>query len=257
MKFSIATWNVNSIRARIDNVIAFLKKSGVDVLCMQETKVEDSLFPKEEFEQIGYNLAIFGQKRFNGVAIASKMPFETIKTNIVGNERKQKRTVLSKINDITIINSYFPNGQLPDSENFIYKLEFIKGFREYLDNNFDTDKDKLVIVGDFNVAKEEIDVYDIESMEGKIGFHPKEREALNYLYDWGFEDVFRMFNKEKVFSWWDYRALSFRRNIGLRIDYIWASKALAGSCVKCYIDKNERRKQKPSDHAPVVSLFDI
>ncbi len=257
MKFSIATWNVNSIRARIGNVITFLKKNKTDVLCMQETKVEDDLFPQSEFNNIGYNVAIFGQKRFNGVATASRMQFEEVRTNVVGNEKKQKRTILTKINGITIINSYFPNGQVPESENFQYKLEFIKGFRKYLDENFSTDKDKLVIVGDFNVAKEDMDVYDKNSMEGKIGFHPKEREALEYLYEWGFIDAFRIFNKEQVFSWWDYRAFAFKRNIGLRIDYIWISKALRSQCIKCYIDKDERRKQKPSDHAPVVAVFDI
>ncbi len=257
MKFSIATWNVNSIRARIDNVANFLKKNNTDVLCMQETKVEGSLFPKERFEQLGYYLTVFGQKRFNGVAVASKLPFEEVKTNIVGNEKNQKRTILSKINGITIINSYFPNGQSPDSENFQYKLDFIVGFREYLDKHFDTNKDELIIVGDFNVAKEEIDVYDTKSMEGKIGFHAKEREALNYLFEWGFVDAFRIFNKEQAFSWWDYRALSFIKNTGLRIDYIWISKKLKNRCVKCYIDRSERKKQKPSDHAPVVALFDI
>ncbi len=257
MKFAVATWNVNSIRARIDNVINFLKKNNADVLCMQETKVEDSLFPFERFEEIGYNLAVFGQKRFNGVAIASKIPFEDIQTNVVGNERGQKRTLLVKINGITLINSYFPNGQSPDSDNFQYKLDFIKGFRKYLDNRFKTDKDAVIMVGDFNVAKESIDVYDTEAMEGKIGFHEDERKALNYLYDWGFIDAFRMFNKEQTFSWWDYRALSFIKNTGLRIDYIWISEKLHDKCVKCYIDRNERKKQKPSDHAPVVALFDI
>jgi exodeoxyribonuclease-3 len=257
MKLSIATWNVNSIRARINNVTAFLKKSKVDVLCMQETKVENKLFPLEEFEQLGYNTAIFGQKRFNGVATVSKFPFDDVQNNVVGNERGQKRTILTVVKGITIINSYFPNGQTPESENFAYKLEFIKGFRDYMDKNFDTNKDNVVIVGDFNVAKENRDVYDIEAMEGKIGFHPKEREALEYLYDWGFIDAFRMFKQDKAYSWWDYRALSFRRNLGLRIDYIWISKALKDKCLKCYIDKDERKKEKPSDHAPVVATFEI
>ncbi len=257
MKLTVATWNVNSIRARIKNIETFLKKNEIDVLCMQETKVEDALFPKDIFKDMNYNVAFFGQKRFNGVATIAKLPFKKIETNIVGNEKNQKRTILTKIDNITIINSYFPNGQSPDSENFQYKLDFIKGFREYLDDNFDTNKDNLIIVGDFNVAKDEIDVYDTEAMEGKIGFHKDERKALQYLYEWGFIDAFRMFKKDKAFSWWDYRALSFRRNIGLRIDYIWISKALKDKCVKCYIDRDERKKEKPSDHAPVVATFEL
>ncbi len=257
MKFSIATWNVNSIRARVDNVVKFIKKSDIDILCMQETKVENSLFPKKIFEELGYNVAIFGQKRFNGVATISKFPFEEIKTNIVGNEKNQKRTIMTKINSVTIINSYFPNGQSPDSENFLYKLDFIRGLRDYLDKHFKTEKDNIIIVGDFNVAKDNIDVYDTELMEGKIGFHKKEREALNYLYNWGFKDAFRIFNKEQAFSWWDYRALSFIKNTGLRIDYIWISEKLKNRCIKCFIDRNERKKNKPSDHAPVIAVFDI
>ncbi len=257
MRFSVATWNVNSIRARINNITNFLKKNKTDVLCMQETKVEDGLFPKEEFESLDYNLAIFGQKRFNGVATASKLPFKEIQTNMVGNEKGQKRTILTKIGDVTIINSYFPNGQSPDSENFRYKIDFINGFREYLDKNFDTNKDKLIIVGDFNVAREERDVHSVEAMEGKIGFHKEEREALEYLYNWGFTDAFRMFRQDKAFSWWDYRALSFIKNTGLRIDYIWISNTLKDKCIKCYIDRDERKKEKPSDHAPVVATFEL
>ncbi len=257
MRLTIATWNVNSIRARINNVTNFLKKNRVDVLCMQETKVEDSLFPKDAFEEIGYTAAIFGQKRFNGVATVSKLPFNDIKTNIVGNEKNQRRTILTSVDSVTIINSYFPNGQSPESEHFEYKLNFIKGFREYLDKNYDTNKDNLIIVGDFNVAKDDKDVYDTDKMEGKIGFHPLERQALSYLYDWGFVDAFRLFKKDKAFSWWDYRALSFIKNVGLRIDYIWISKALEDKCIKCYIDRDERKKEKPSDHAPVVATFEI
>ncbi len=257
MRFSLATWNVNSIRARINNVIAFLQKTGVDVLCMQEIKVETELFPYEEFERLNYSVAVLGQKRFNGVATASKLPFEAVETDIVGNESNQKRTILTKIHGITIINSYFPNGQSPESEHFQYKLRFIREFREYLDEHFSPEKDRLIIVGDFNVAKEERDVYSVEEMDGKIGFHPEERKALEYLYQWGFIDAFRLFNKDKAFSWWDYRAFAFRRNLGLRIDYIWISKALKDKCINCYIDREERKKHKPSDHAPVIAVFEL
>ncbi len=257
MRFTVATWNVNSIRARINNVIAFLKKSDIDVLCMQETKVEDELFPADAFEELGYDVAISGQKRFNGVATASRLPFEAIETDIIGVERGQKRTILTRINGITVINSYFPNGQSPESEHFRYKLEFIRSFRSYLDKHFDTNKDKLIIVGDFNVAMEARDVYSVEEMDGKIGFHPEERRALEELFNWGFVDAFRLFNQEKAFSWWDYRAFAFRRNMGLRIDYIWISQALKDKCKNCYIDKEERKKQKPSDHAPVVAVFEM
>ncbi len=257
MKFSVVTWNVNSVRARIKNVVEFLKNNESDVLCMQETKVENRMFPKEEFENLGYNIALFGQKRFNGVATVSKKPFDEVKTKLFEEEDKQRRVILTKINDITIINSYFPNGKSPESDNFRYKLEFINGFRKYIENNYSSEKDKIIIVGDFNVAKEEIDVYDVNSMVGKIGFHPKEREALLNFYNWGFTDAFRLFNKEQEFSWWDYRLSSFKRNIGLRIDYIWISKPLINLCTNCYIDTDERGKEKPSDHAPMVASFDI
>ncbi len=256
MQIKLVTWNVNSIRARLPLVLEFLNARQPDILCMQETKVEDKLFPREEFENIGYNVAIFGEKRFNGVATLSKLPFEYVKPHIFSEKVNQKRTLITRINSITIINLYFPNGQAPDTEMFEYKLDFIYRLRAFLEENYSID-DNLVILGDFNVAMEEIDVYDKEAMEGKIGFHPEERKALKDLYSWGFVDLFRKFNKEKAFSWWDYRAGGFWKNIGLRIDYIWATPKLAEKCTECFIDKNFRRKKKPSDHAPVVAVFEL
>ncbi|WP_051453562.1 exodeoxyribonuclease III [Hippea sp. KM1] len=256
MMFKIASWNVNSIRARLELVLDFLKSAQPDVLCMQETKVEDELFPKEAFEELGYNVAIAGQKRFNGVATVSKIDLEEIKTDFFDAEKDHKRSIMTKINGITIINLYFPNGQAPDTEQFRYKLNFIYELKSFLSNHY-SKEDNLIILGDFNVAMEEIDVYDVEQMEGKIGFHPDERRALKDLYSWGFVDLFRKFNTQKAFSWWDYRAASFWKDRGLRIDYIWSTPALANRCRDCFIDKSYRRKKKPSDHAPVVAVFEL
>ncbi len=256
MELKIVSWNVNSIRARLQLVLEFIKARDPDILCMQETKVEDPLFPKEEFESLGYKVAIFGQKRFNGVATISKFPFKEVRPHIFNEDRSHRRTLITTISNITIINLYFPNGQAPDTEAFRYKLNFIYKLREFIERNY-TINDNLIILGDFNVAMEEIDVYDKEEMDGKIGFHPEERKALKYLYSWGFIDLFRIFNKEKAFSWWDYRAGAFWKNIGLRIDYIWATPPLAEKCEECFIDKTFRKKKKPSDHAPVVAVFKI
>ncbi|WP_022670111.1 exodeoxyribonuclease III [Hippea alviniae] len=255
MEFKIASWNVNSIRARLSLVLEFLKERNPDVLCIQETKVEDKLFPKEEFEELGYKVAFKGEKRFNGIATISKHPI-TIEPLEFEGEKNQKRTLITKINGITIINLYFPNGQTPESEHFKYKIEFIYKLKDFLLKHYTNEKN-LIILGDFNVAKEEIDVYDKDAMEGKIGFHPKEREALNELYEFGFVDLFRKFSKEKAFSWWDYRAGNFWKNIGLRIDYIWSTPELAQKCKECFIDRTYRKKKKPSDHAPVVAVFEL
>ncbi|WP_035587839.1 exodeoxyribonuclease III [Hippea jasoniae] len=252
MELTIATWNVNSIRARLNQVLNFIDENNIDILCIQETKVEDNLFPKEEFENLGYEVAVYGQKRFNGVATISKFGFEAVEP--YPDQKNHKRLLISKIKGITIFNAYFPNGQSPDSEHFIYKLNFINNLKKYLEDNYKTE-DNIIILGDFNVAMDDIDVYDPVAMEGKIGFHIKEREVLKNLYQWGFIDTFRKFNKEKAFSWWDYRAGNFWKNIGLRIDYIWATKPLADKCINCYIDKRERKRKKPSDHAPVVAVF--
>ncbi len=257
MEFSIATWNVNSIRARISYVIGFLKRTKIDVLCIQETKVKDSLFPKDEFESLGYNLAIYGGKGYSGVATISRLPIENVKKNILSSGLDEKRIISTKIKDIDIFNAYFPNGQNPESEKFQEKLKFIEELKNYLYSNYNTKNDKVILLGDFNVARLPIDVYDEEKMKDKIGYHPKEKEALNHLYEWGFVDIFRMFNRNQQFSWWDYRASSFRKNIGLRIDYIWISEALRSNCRSCYIDKDERKRERPSDHAPVVAKFEI
>ena len=256
MQIKLATWNVNSIRARSPLVLEFLESKKPDILCIQETKVEDKFFPKNEFENIGYNIAIFGEKRFNGIATLSKFPFKYVEPHIFNERVNQKRTLITKINGMTIINLYFPNGQSPNTEAFRYKLDFIYRLKDFLGKNFSIN-DNLVILGDFNVAMDEIDVYDKKAMEGKIGFHPEERKALKNLYSWGFVDLFRKFDKEKAFSWWDYRAGAFWKDLGLRIDYIWATPNLAEKCVKCFIEKSFRRKKKPSDHAPVVAVFEL
>ncbi len=255
MPFSIATWNVNSLRARMDLLLYWLKSRKIDVLCLQETKVEDGQFPKEIFEELGYHVLFKGEKAYNGVCILSMYPFKSIKKDFGNIEGEQKRILEASIDDFTIINAYFPHGKIPDSSSFYYKIDFVEGLRLYLDENFGSN-DNLILTGDFNIAPEEIDVFDADFLKNAIGFHPREREALLYLKEWGFIDLFRHCNKNvKGYTWWDYRNSSFKKNKGMRIDHIWASEKMAEHCKKCIIDKEMRGKPKPSDHAPVIAEF--
>jgi len=257
MGFSIATWNVNSIRARMELILKWLGESRVDVACLQETKVADDEFPFQEFKEMGYHVAVKGQKTYNGVCILSRHPLAKIKKDFDEIEHDQKRLIEANIDGIEIINAYFPHGKFPWSDSFYYKIDFIEGLRAYLDKNFDSERDDVIILGDFNVAPDEIDVYDAEVLENTIGFHEREREALLYLKEWGFVDLFREKNKNsREYTWWDYRGASFKRDAGMRVDHIWASKKLAKKCIKCSINRGMRAQPRPSDHAPVEALFE-
>jgi len=256
MEFSIATWNVNSIRARMELLLEWLLESSVDVVCLQETKVKDDEFPIEEFKEMGYHIAVKGQKAYNGVCILSRYPFKEIKKDFDEIEHGQKRILQVSIEDITIINAYFPQGKIPESEYFYYKLDFMEKLRAYLDGNFDSSRDDIILLGDFNVAPDEIDVYDAEALRNTIGFHEDEREALSYLKEWGFVDLFREKNESLIeYTWWDYRNASFRRNMGMRVDHIWASEKLAKRCIICTIAREMRGMPKPSDHVPVIAAI--
>ena len=256
MEFSIATWNVNSIRARMELLLEWLLESSVDVVCLQETKVKDDEFPIEEFKEMGYHIAVKGQKAYNGVCILSRYPFKEIKKDFDEIEHGQKRILQVSIEDITIINAYFPQGKIPESEYFYYKIDFIEGLRLYLDKNFNPMEDKVILLGDFNVAPDEIDVYDADALRNTIGFHEREREALSYLREWGFVDLFREKNESLIeYTWWDYRNASFRRNMGMRVDHIWASEKLAKRCITCTIAREMRGMPKPSDHVPVIATI--
>jgi len=245
----IATWNVNSLNARMDLLKDFLR--GIDVVALQETKLEDEKFPEKIFNEMGFNCAFKGEKGYNGVAIISKFEFDRVKKDFEWIERGQKRLIMAEIHGIKLLNAYFPHGKIVDSPYYEFKIEFIGKLADYLKDYMD---DMLIMMGDFNVAMEKEDVYSPDIMQYSIGFSEKEREALKKLHEIGFVDVFRMFNKEeKQYTWWDYRANSFKRNAGMRIDYIWTTKRMAEKFKKCFIDKEMRAKPKPSDHAPVIA----
>lgn len=254
----IATWNVNSIRVRLQAVLEWMDQVQPDILCLQELKVTDELFPADSFQAVGYQVAVNGQKTYNGVAIVSKHNIsEVLKEFPDYNAEGQKRLVAATIGDVRVVNVYIPHGSVPGSAKFAYKLEFIKQLHNYL-KKYHKPKELLILTGDFNVAPEARDVYDPEEMEGEIGFHPEERSALAALKSWGFEDVFRQHHEEGGFySWWDYRAGAFHRNMGLRIDHIWASLPLAALSTESGMDKKQRSFPKPSDHIPVWATFDL
>jgi len=250
----IVTWNVNSLRARLEHVTRWIGDHRPDILCLQETKVPDDQFPAQAFADLGYEVAYHGQKTYNGVAIAARHPIEAVTLGFNGDgEEEQKRFMAATVQGIRVLNAYIPNGQTVDSPKFVYKLEFMQDMVRYLEQRHDKDE-PLVLVGDFNVAPEAADVFSVEEMDGQIGFHPDERAALERLRDWGFHDAFRLFEcGDGFYSWWDYRQGSFRRNRGLRIDHIWLTEPLQRRANACWIDREERARTKASDHAPVVA----
>ena len=254
-KMKIATWNVNSIRARAEHVKKFLDEKTPDILCIQETKVQDASFPESEFKDRGYFLIFSGQKSYNGVAIFTKFPYKDVKLDFF-DTNNQKRLMEITVNDITILNGYYPHGGERGSEAFFFKLEFFERMRSYLTSHH-SPFEKILLCGDFNVALDENDVWDPEALQNEIGFMKEEREALKRLMDFGFVDLFRKFHKEKAFSWWGYMGGAFRRNLGMRIDYILATEPVADKAKGCDIEVSYRKLKRPSDHAPVVAEFEL
>lgn len=255
--FRIASWNVNSIRVRLDQVLRWLEKEQPDVLALQETKVTDDNFPVAAFMDLGYQAAYAGQKTFNGVATISKTEPDVIATSIPGQEDLQKRVLATRCRGITILNLYVPNGSAVGTDKYRYKLDWFAKLhpfvRELLQAN-----EQMIMLGDFNVAPEDRDVHDPAEWEGSVLVSEPERKELRGLLEIGFHDCFRLFEQEESsFSWWDYRAAAFRRNRGLRIDLILASKALQSRCTGCRIDREPRKLERPSDHAPVIAEFDL
>ncbi len=251
----IASWNVNSLRVRLPQVLEWLQYNPVDALALQETKLVDDDFPINEFKQAGYCAEFSGQKTYNGVAIITKHVGSNVVKDIHGLDDPQRRILAITINDIRILNLYVVNGKEVGSDKFAYKLEWLRKVTEFIRK--DLKKFSMyVIVGDFNIAPEDRDVHDPESWKDKILCSDKEREALQKMFDLGFTDTFRLFEQEEnSFSWWDYRAAAFRRNLGLRIDLILASHELEANCSFSTIDKEPRRNERPSDHAPVLVEF--
>lgn len=254
----IATWNVNSINVRIPQLVAWLGRAQPDVVCLQETKTLDENFPEVVLREAGYEAVFMGQKSYNGVAILSKLPISDVQKNFLDDDDEaQKRLIAATVGGIRIVNTYIPNGSELWSDKFKFKLDWLQRLRRLFDDNCDTASDVL-LCGDFNVAPEEMDVWNTAVFEGKLHFSRPERAAITFVKQWGFTDLFRKMNGDvREFSWWDYRAGAWQRNHGLRIDHIWVSASLAEKCTACWIDRSTRELEKPSDHAPVIAEFKI
>ncbi len=253
----IATWNVNSLKVRLPHVLDWLEANEPDVLCLQETKLTDENFPHEEIEAAGYHVVYSGQKTYNGVAIISRSGISDVITDVPGLDDPQRRILAATIKGVRVLNLYVVNGQEVGSEKFAHKLFWLGKVTDFIQEQI-KHHERFVAVGDFNIAPEDRDVYDPEAWHERILCSTPEREALQKIIDLGLVDVFRQFDQEEgSYSWWDYRAAAFRRNMGLRIDLILASRALAGQCTACEIDKEPRRLERPSDHTPVTAVFNL
>lgn len=251
----IASWNVNSLRVRLPQVLAWLAETPVDVLALQETKIQDEDFPQEEIEAEGYHVVFSGQKTYNGVAVVARRKPENLITALKDLDDPQRRILIASIADVRIINLYVVNGSEVGSEKFAYKLDWLAKVTQHIKKELVLHK-KVVVLGDFNIAPDDRDVYDPPAWQDKILCSRQEREALNKILALGLNDTFRLFEQdENSFSWWDYRGGDFRRNQGLRIDLILASKTLSDECKSSRIDRIPRTWQRPSDHAPVIAEF--
>lgn len=248
----LATWNVNSLNVRLPQVLDWLSAHPVDVLVLQETKLADDKFPTLEIGAAGYQVQWFGQKTYNGVALLSREPATEVVKNIPGFDDAQARVIASTVAGVRCIGAYFPNGEAPGSDKFQYKLRWMEALRDWIRAELALHP-KLVLMGDFNIAPEDRDVYDPVAWAGQIHCTSEERSHFQQLLGLGMSDAFRLFEQApKSWSWWDYRNLAFRKNQGLRIDHILVSEALRASVQACTIDKLPRKNERPSDHAPVV-----
>lgn len=253
----IATWNVNSLRVRLPQLVNWLATAEVDVIALQETKVPDEGFPFAEIQALGYHVVASGQRTYNGVAILSKLPIEDVVMGKPGYDDDQKRVLSATIGGVRVINVYVPNGQSLDSPKYQYKLTWLQALQVFLREQLALHP-RLIVLGDYNIAPEDRDVHDPAAWAGSVLVSEPEREAYRALIGLGLCDVYRRFEQaEQTFSWWDYRMFAFRRNRGLRIDLLLASTALAQECEACHIDKIPRGWERPSDHTPVCADFRI
>ena len=252
----IATWNVNSLTARLQHVLDWLAANPVDVLCLQELKLSDDKFPLMELQAAGYEAAVFGQKTYNGVAILSRTPARDVMRNIGGFTDEHSRvisaTVDTPLGQLRLVNGYFVNGQAPGTDKFAYKMRWLEALRDWLRAELVTHPN-LVLLGDFNIAPEDRDSFDPVGLAETIHHTTEERNHFKALLELGLVDSFRLFEQpEKSYTWWDYRMLGYQKNRGLRIDHILVSEALAREVKSCVIDRVPRKWEKPSDHAPVI-----
>lgn len=253
----IASFNANGIRARLPIILAWLEREEPDILALQETKVMDADFPAEAFEQKKYYCTFRGEKSYNGVAVLSKSRPQQVRYGFDDEDGTEATRLLSlQIEGVQIINTYVPQGQAPDSDKFRYKLDWLKRLHDYFRTCF-SPTEPLVWAGDFNIAPEPMDVYDPQALEGSVGYHPAEHQALSDLKGWGFEDVFRKHQPAGgAFTFWDYRIPNaFKRGLGWRIDHIWATASMAARSCAAWIDTGARQLPRPSDHTFVVAEF--
>ena len=252
----LATWNVNSLTVRLPQVLDWLSGQtavgGMDVLALQETKTTDDKFPKAEIEAAGYHVAFFGQKTYNGVALIAKHPITEVVHNIPGFADEMARVITATVEGVRVVGAYFPNGQAPDSDKFVYKMAWLTALQAFIKDELSR-HDKLVLMGDFNITWDDLDVWDPIALAGTIHCTDEERARFKALLDLGLHDAFRLFEQApKSYSWWDYREFAFKRNRGLRIDHILVSAALVKQVSACVIDKTPRKNERPSDHTPVI-----
>ena len=253
----IATWNVNSVRARLERLIAWLEAHRPDVLCLQETKCVTEAFPYEPIAAAGYHAAVWGQKAYNGVAILSPVEPADVRCGMVdGADDPQARLISATIGDVNVISAYFPNGREVGAEAYAYKLAWMARLREHLEREFSPSR-PLALCGDFNVVLDDLDAAHPRQWDNTVLCHADARDALAGIRQWGLTDVFRKHNADGgVYSWWDYRGLSFPKNNGLRLDHVYATAPLAETSTSAGADRDERKGDKPSDHVPVTVEFD-
>jgi exodeoxyribonuclease-3 len=259
MGWKLATFNVNGVRARLPVLLDWLAQRRPDVVCLQEIKCEDRDFPVQALQEVGYTLAVRGQKSFNGVAILSlNPPAEVLKQFGDGGWEEEARFIAARVNDVWVVNTYVPQGRDPEDPAFEAKLRFLRRLGDWFEEHFHPEQ-SLVWTGDINVAPEPIDVYDPERLEGTVGYHPLERQMLRQVIRWGFVDLYRSLNPgAKQFTFWDYRLPnSFRRNLGWRLDHIFVTTPLARAALGCGVDSEWRNAARPSDHTPVWAEFEL
>ncbi len=251
----LATWNINSLNVRLPHVLEWLKTSPVDVLCLQELKLEDAKFPLEAIEDAGYHAVFNGQKTYNGVAILSRSKPEDVAKDMPGYADEQKRVIAATIDGVRVVNVYIVNGQSLDSEKYQYKMAWLTALRGYMANAIAEFGD-VALLDDYNIAPEDRDVHDPKAWEGQVLVSVPERKHFEALIALGLVDSFRLFKQaEKSFTWWDYRMNGFKRNLGLRIDHILLTKNLAAETKGSVIDVEPRKLERPSDHTPVISTI--
>lgn len=249
----LATWNVNSLKVRLPHLTDWLAIARPDVVCLQELKLEDAKFPRAEIAAAGYGSVSSGQKTYNGVAILARSPIADVQAGIPGFDDDQKRVLAATVDGTRVVCLYAPNGQAVGSDKYEYKLRWYAALREWLKAELSRHPD-LAVLGDLNIAPEDRDVHDPKAWEGQVHVSDPERAAFGALVALGLKDAFRLFEQpEKSYSWWDYRMMGFRRNAGLRIDFVLLSPALAARCVASTIDKAPRKLERPSDHTPVIA----